>query len=195
MMRTKTILTAVLVVAMMAGGSVLALMRPDKVSEAGDGRPRVEMVIAVEKVLNGEAISGTVRVSFEDPEELPDTPEGSVGLFLARQGDTLTVGQGEIEVEVDVEVTNGEEPVHKITAIHKGDEAQIRVTAETVVLEDVTELPEISDEDIAAGELVVTRVVKPGSLEGIGENMLLRAWGVDQDGQLVAELLVLKPIR
>jgi hypothetical protein len=194
-MMKKIVLTAVLVAVILAGGSVLALMRPDKISEAGDSWPRVEMVIAVEKVVNGKATSGTVRVSFEDPEELPDTPEGSFGLFLARQGDIVTVGQGEIDVEVDVEVTNDQEPVHRATAIHKGTESQIKVTADTVVLEDVTELPEICDEDIAAGELVVTRVVKPGSLEEIGKNMLIRAWGIDQDGQLVAELLVFKPIR
>lgn len=162
---------------------------------ADDGRPQMEMVIAVEQVINGEVSSGTVRVRFEDPPELPQALEGSGGLYLGLDGDILTVGQGSIEVEVGVEVVNDEEPVRTVSATHDGGEAQIRVTAGTVIYEDSTQDPEITEKEIAAGEMVLTRSVKAGSLGDIGAGMMIRAWGVKQNGQFVADVLVYKPLR
>ncbi len=179
-------------------GAGLLVARSNSASppvQADDGRPEMEMVIAVKKVINGEVSSGTVRVLFEDPPDLPEAPEGSGGLFLSLDGSVLTVGQGEIEVEVGVKVVNDEEPVRTLSATHKGGEAKIRVTADTIIFEETTEPPEITEKEIAAGEMVLTRSVRPGSLGEIGAGMMIRAWGVSQDGQFVADVLVYKPIR
>jgi hypothetical protein len=184
------------VVVMLSLLAVLVMTRPDAFTssvQAEDGRPERVMVIAVEKIVNGERVAGELQVRFEDPDDLPAAPPGVSGLFLGRDGNLITVGQGSIEV--DVEVVNDQDPVRTVRAEHSGGEAQIRLTEATTYLADVTEMPEISDADIAAGELVVTRILESGSLGELAQPMMIRAWGVDQGGEFVADLMVYEPIQ
>ena len=178
--------------------AALVVARPDAFSApalAEDGRQEMEMVIAVEKVVNGVTTEGKVHVRFEDPGDLPAASPGEMGLFLDWEGDLITVGKGAIEVTVDVEVVNDQEPVETVKASHSGGEVLIRVTDATTYLADVTEMPVIGDADIAAGEIVVARVVRLGSLDEIGQPAMIRVWGVERDGEFLAETLVYEPIR
>jgi len=136
-----------------------------------------------------------VRITFADPPELPEQAADAAGLFLGRDGDVLTVGTGLIEVDVSVEAVNDQEPVTTISASHDGDDVQLAVGENTVYYEDVTERPEITPEMVAAGEHQVTRVLEPGSLDEIGDNMEIRAWGEVVNGQLVADVLVYGAIK
>ena len=80
-------------------------------------QPKAEKVleIAVEKNINGEITSGQVQVRFEDPETLPAEGESAFGVFLEQDGEVITLGTGSIEVEVDVEIKNDEEPVTSVS--------------------------------------------------------------------------------
>jgi hypothetical protein len=93
-------------------------------------------------------------------------------------------------VDVSVEALNDQEPVTTINASHDGDDVAVTVDENTVYYKDVTERPEITPEMIAAGEHQVTLELEPGSLDEIGDNMEIRAWGEVVDGQLVADVLV-----
>jgi hypothetical protein len=136
-----------------------------------------------------------VRVTYEDAAELPDEPAALSGLFVDRDGDTFTVGTGPVAVEVSVEVVNDQDPVTTIHANHHGDEAEFVVTPATIIYKDTTAQPQITPEDIEAGEMTILSTVAPGSLDEIGENMELRIWGTEQNGQLVADVLLYAPIR
>lgn len=193
----RLLVTAGLLALMLILIAALVLMRPEVFSpvvQAEEGRPERVMVIAAEKVVNGERVAGEVRVQFEDPDSLPEASPGAMGLYLGRNGDRITVGQGSIEVEVEVEVVNDEEPIQRVRASHSGGEALIRVTEATIYLADTTEMPAIRDSDIAAGKLVVQRVLEPGDLGELIEPMMIRAWGVEQGGELVADLLLYESI-
>ena len=159
-------------------------------------RPKAEKIleIAVEKNINGEVTSGQVQVRFEDPETLPVEGESAFGVFLGRDGEVITLGTGSIEVEVDVEVKNDEEPVRLVNVSHSGDPVNVMVNADTVVYADITPRPEISDADLESGSKTVTSTIVPGSLDAIGEGMILRVWGPTQDGVTTAEILVYETI-
>jgi hypothetical protein len=197
----KWIVLSIFLVGFVVGAVALAsfvLMSPGTavLAQTGGETGQPEAVIAVEQVINGESFSGEVRVIYEDSPDLPSEPAATGGLFLARNGDTFSVNSGPIEVEVSVDVVNDEEPVRSVSARPIGeDEASFVITDKTIIYEDVTEEPNITPEDIEAGELIITRTVVPGSADEIGENMVLRAWGSEQNGQIVADVLVYEPIR
>lgn len=160
----------------------------------GESGERV-VVIAVEEVINGETFAGEVRVVYEDAPELPAGPPAQRGLFLGRSSDMFTLGTGPLEVELAIEVLNDEEPVTTVQASHGGDEVTFTVTPDTIVYQDTTERPHITPADIEAGEMTISRTVAPGSLDEIGDTMIIRVWGTEQGGQLVADVLVYEPIR
>ncbi|MCO5197211.1 MAG: hypothetical protein M9941_05600 [Anaerolineae bacterium] len=151
--------------------------------------------IHTEEVINGETRGGGVMMTFTRAAELPEAAPDRSGLFLSRDGDLLTVGQGAIEVTVDVEVVNDEEPVTAVNATHSGGEAQVRLTDNTQIYRDTTEMPEVTDEMLATGEATIQSTVEAGSAADIGENMVIRAWGSMEDGVLVADVLVYEAIK
>jgi hypothetical protein len=196
MKRVLTLSGLLLVAAVIAAGAIFALSRlTASTASAQEPKPEQVMVIAVEQIKNGERLGGEVRITFADPPELPEQAADAAGLFLGRDGEQLSVGTGAIEVDVSVEVINDQEPVTTFNASHDGDELQVTVDDNTAYYRDVTERPEITAEILEAGALQVTRVVEPGSLDEIGQNMEIRAWGEFEDGQLVADMIVYGAIR
>jgi hypothetical protein len=158
-------------------------------------KPEKVVLLSIEEIKNGERFGGDVRITFVDPPELPEQAANAAGLFLGRAGDVLTVGTGLIEVDVSIEAINDQEPVTTINASHDGDDVQVAVDGDTVYYKDVTERPEIAPEMVAAGQHQVTLELEPGSLDEIGDNMEIRAWGEVVNGQLVADVLVYSAIK
>lgn len=163
-------------------------------SERQQGGDR-EMVIAVEEIINGERTAGEVRVTFEDPESLPDRPEDAGGIYVSHGADAITFGTGAIEVEVGVDVENDEEPVTTVNATFSGPEESVTFNENTVFYKDSTDRPNITTEDIEAGTMTIIRTIESGSAADIGENMMIRIWGHQEDGQLIADVVVYEEIR
>ena len=185
----------ILITAAVAAGAFFGFSRLSaSTASAQESKPEQVMVIAVEEVKNGERFGGEVRITFSDPPELPGRAADASGLFLGRDGDELALGTGAIEVEVSVEFINDQEPETVVDASHDGDEVQVAVDENTVYYKDATGRPEVTKEMVEAGQLQLTRVLEPGSLDEIGENMLVRAWGQVEDGRLVADLIVYDPV-
>jgi hypothetical protein len=158
------------------------------------GKHEKVIEIAVEKNVNGEVTSGEVTITFDDPAILPAERESALGVFLGRDGDVLTLGTGSIEVKVDVEVMNDEDPVTTVNVTHSGDPVEVVVGSDTIVYKDVTGRPEVSDEDLETGRKVITRTIESGSLDDVGEGMILRVWGETQGDRVIAEVLVYEQI-
>lgn len=146
--------------------------------------------IAVEKNINGEITSGEVLITFEDPSTLPVYRETTLGVFLSREWNQLTLGTGSIEVEIGVEVINDEDPVKDINVSYTGDPINVLVTPDTEIYKDVTEIPEITAEYLETGEKLVMIEIQPGYLEDLEENMIIRVWGENSDGTVIANVLV-----
>ena len=159
-------------------------------TQAGD-----VMYIEISRNLNGEELSGGVFVTFENPDELPDAEPDAHGVFQGQSGNALTLGTGSIEVTVDVEQVNDQDPVTTANATYDGPEIDILFTDSTIFYEDTTEEPHIDRAEIEAGQLTVTRTLEPGTADSLSENMIIRAWGTMVDGQLVADIIVYQPLR
>lgn len=197
-MNTKKLVIGILGLGLLVAAAAFAmwqLFAPGTTAVAQSSAGQPEIVMAVSEVVNGESYSGEVRVSFAEAAGLPTTASAAFGLFLGHSGDTLTLGTAPIAVEVGVERINDEEPVTTIQASHDGDEVTVLVTENTAVYADTTASPHITPEDIEVGHKTITRTIAPGSLDEMGENMIVRVWGTTQNGQLVADVLVYEPIR
>jgi len=74
-----------LIAVIIAAGGVYGISRLSTGTvSAQESKPEKVMIIAVEEVVNGERFGGEVRITFEDPPELPDRGADAAGLFFAR---------------------------------------------------------------------------------------------------------------
>ena len=162
---------------------------------ATEGSGERVMEIAVEEVINGETHSGVVQVKNEEADGLPDISADVDGVFLSYDADTVMIGTGNIEIEVEVEQVNDQEPVMAVSAAHSGPDVAVRVTDATIVYEDTTPDPQPTFDEIDAGEMTLKRTIALGDLANLADNMLIRAWGTMDGETLVAEILVYEEIR
>lgn len=157
------------------------------------------MQIAVAKVenINGveQRAEGVVDVHFVNPPELPARSSDVHGLYLGRDGNALTLGLGAIEVDVEVTAINDAEPQVAVNASHSGDTVTVNIAPDATIYLETTPHPDPSPAEITAGEMVVARTLTAGSLADLGDNFIVEAWGSTVDGTLLADMVVLRPIR
>ena len=185
------VLLVVVAVVALAGG--IFRVSPVAAQDSEPGGERI-MILAVEETVNGETFSGEVQVTFKESSDLPSTPADAGGLYLGREGDTLSLGTGAIEVTADIKVVNGESS-SSVNASHDGETITVKVGPDTVYYMDTTGRPDITPADIEAGSLVIISTVAPGKLMDLTENMLVRVWGQERGGVLMADVLVYEAIR
>lgn len=158
-----------------------------------------EIVIAVEevKVIDGveTIVAGEVTVKLENPPELPDSPAAVDGVFKGYEGDRISVGTGNIDVSIEVEQVNDQEPVMAVSASHSGPLVDVMMTADTVIFLETTAEPKPTQADLDAGEMTVPRVIEAGSLDHLGEDTMIQAWGSRDGNTITADVLVITPIR
>lgn len=158
-----------------------------------------QMIIAIEdvEVIDGvETITeGEVVVSFDNPPEIPAGPTAVDGIFKSQDGDTIFVGTGSINVEVEIEQINDQEPVMAVSAAHSGPEISVVLTADTRFYLDLTPPPEPTRADLEVGEMTVLRTVEPSSAADLGEDTMLQVWGTADGDTITAEVVLISPIR
>jgi len=165
----------------------------------GDSSGERQMIIAVEevKVIDGveTVTAGEVVINFENPEELPDTAAAADGIFKSQDGDTIMVGTGSINVEIEVEQINDQEPVMAVAASHSGPELEVLLTDDTQIYFETTAEPKPTQADLDAGEMTLPRSIEPGSLDQLGEDKMVQVWGPRDGDTITAEVLVITPIQ
>ena len=180
-----TALTITLIHSFVLGGDV----------EASDNQPAPQMVIAIEEVINGERTAGEVAVTFAYPDDIPTGPTAAAGLFLASTDNSMALGTGSIEVEADIEQVDDAEPVETVNAVHDGPTVDVRFDANTQFFLDNTGRIRPTAAEIAAGSMLVTRTIVPGSAADLGANMMVRVWGTVAGDQVLADIVVYEPIQ
>jgi hypothetical protein len=124
----------------------------------------------------------TVELKIEEAPELPGTSPDIVGVFARREDKSLFVGTGNVRFAVKAEA--GGAP--QTSASYDGPVVEIVVTHETQVYKDVTEMR--FDNPPTDGK--IKQVVEPGSIEDLGSNNFVRAWGEKQGDRFIASILV-----
>lgn len=130
---------------------------------------------------SGDTKSGRgVVVDVKPAAEMPDSSADVSGLFVRREDNSLFVGTGNLSgVLVD-----GKWEQH-----YDGPVVELVTTHDTRIYRD--DLLQKLDGVAPSGQ--VQQILEPGSVDEIGENSFVEAWGQRRGDRLVAEVVVFKP--
>jgi len=132
----------------------------------------------------------SLRIEVEPSHELPDRPAQVNGVFVRRQDNSIFVGTGAIELDVEVEVKDGREE-RTVTTHHSGPEVEVVTTRDTIIYRDETDISPGALGSRKSGEIAIEQVIRPtDSLEEVGEHTELQVWGDRRGDRVVAEVVV-----
>ena len=178
----------------LAGGQPATKAPGSDVTADTSSRQR-QPVRVVENVLDVGDGPVSVRVTTLAAPELPHSPSDVHGVFVRREDNSLIVGTGAIELNVEVRRTQGGAIEPEVSLGHDGPEVEVVVTHDTVIYREETEQPGGSGENRKGGEYTVEQVVKEvDSLDELGKNTEVMAWGSQRGDRVVAEILVYRVV-
>ena len=132
-------------------------------------------------VMKGGSGGANVSVQIERAKELPDAPPDANGLFAERKDNSLFVAIGDkFMVQVDKNGT-----VNTQTD-GNGQQVEIVVTSDTTIYKDATDMVDLKTQP-ADGK--IQQQVAPGSLDEIGPNSIVSAWGEKRGDRVIARVL------
>lgn len=201
-MKKQTILIGVLVLlsaSLLAGGVYTAVQllapeeeggRVDDTAVAASGGGRVMQSISSQT--GGPPVA--VQTTILPAPELPDGPSAAFGVLVSREDNTLLVGTGNIDLEVDIEVDpeTGQESTSLIPRTD-GPQLEVVLTPDTLIYRDVTDLSIPPDQESGERE-IVQQVRQVESSDDITGNLELEIWGERRGDRIVATALVYGPL-
>jgi hypothetical protein len=144
------------------------------------------------RLLNGEGIpglsAGGVRSSdhnFQPSKELPQTPpDVGKGIFDHRQGNSIFVGTGQVQMSVKQDAQSGQV---QISSSHNGPVVEVVVTNQTKIYKDTT-MQQYNGQP-PQGQ-TIQQIVEAGSLDEIGQSSSITVWGRRTGDRYIADILV-----
>jgi hypothetical protein len=135
-------------------------------------------------VMSNGAGGSAVKMEFsaERPEELPDTPPSANGLLVKREDNVLTVQTG----SGNIVAAQGPDGVPHIKTENAGPEIEVVINRDTKIYRDST-FDDQSKMPEDGGTLQMT--VEEASVEDIGENTFLTAWGRKSGDRIIADVI------
>ncbi len=181
-----------LLVLLLAAGMFTAvqLLTPQETEVVGAGNGRTIQSVQVDNNGASVAINSTILPAVE----LPDSPSAAFGILQSKQDNTIVIGTGSIDLEVDVEVDpeTGQETTTFLPTI-SGPDVEVVITPDTIIYKDVTDFAQ--NQMNKSGEQTIQQLVRAvGSLEDIGTNSELEVWGEKRGDRIVAEIVVFGPL-
>ena len=185
------VLIGVLGVILAAGAyTAVQLLAEPEVETAAASSGRVMQSVRVDN--NGASVS--VQTTILPAPELPDEEAAAFGIVLDRRDDVLTVGTGDIElaVEVEVDASTGQQKTSVVPSTN-GPELEVVLTRDTQLYRDVTDIAgQLPDE---SGEVTIVQEVRPVTDSSqIEVQMEVQVWGERRGDRIVAEVLVFVPL-
>jgi hypothetical protein len=131
---------------------------------------------------NGAGGTQRVSVSIERARELPAASPDVTGLLVERKDNSVFVSLGG-----QFMVTVGKDGSVNTQTDGNGQTLEVVVTGDTLLYKDVTALNDIKSQPSSG---TVQQKVEPGSLDGIGSNSMISAWGERRGDRVIAQVLV-----
>ena len=174
------------------GGAVQSNAGTDASTSDAEEEAQPRAPVRVMELVNDDG-SGpvSVRISIEPAPELPDTPSEVGGVFLRREDNSVFVGTGatELNVEIHQDETGAIEPSVSLTS--NGPEVEVVVSHETVLYKDITDIPGFDGIAGKGGDLTIQQMLKRiDSLEELKGNAELQVWGRKRGDRVVADVMV-----
>jgi hypothetical protein len=137
-------------------------------------------------VLTGPDGKQSVRIQPGDTlpaKELPQTPADVRGVLDHRQDSSFFVGTGVIITGVQKDQSGNVTS----SSSYDGPVLEVVVTPQTIVYRDVTSRQFINGQ-MPSGK--IQQVVEPGSLDEIGKDSIIHAWGKKTGDRIIADVIV-----
>lgn len=144
----------------------------------------VLIIVVLTAALSGlrpGASLGPTNIGLVKAAELPVSDPDIVGIFERREDKSIYVGSNMVNFAIFKECEDC--PARKVIT-YNGPIVEVVVTRNTTIYYDATSL----GDPVVDGK--VQQVLEPGSLDDIGSEALVRAWGDRQGDRLVARVLV-----
>ena len=177
----KSILIAaglVVVVAVLAGAAFVGAQLL-----AGQGQPTQALTSGLTMMTgqNGKPVQ-SFQPDIQPAKELPQTPADVRGAFDHRKDNSLFVGTGVILRTAQKDQSGNV----TISTTYDGPVVELVVTPQTIVYRDVTNRQ--FNGQPPSGK--IHQVVEPGSLDEIGKDSLIHAWGKKTGDRIIADVIV-----
>ena len=114
------------------------------------------------------------KIEVQQADEMPDTPPDVAGVYVRREDSRLFVGTGTLTFVIGRDVS------------YDGSLVEMVSTHDTRIYRDDT--AKLLKDDLPSGP--VQQVLKPGSLDEIGQNDVVSAWGEKRGDRLVASVII-----
>ncbi len=173
--RTALIIAGVIVlVALLGGAAFVGGQLLNQQAPAGDPNSRV--------LAGGPGGKQGISVRLERAKELPEAAPDVTGLFSERKDNSIFVTVGDKFM-----VRVGKDGSVDVQTDGNGQKLEVVVTSETTIYKDVTQLVDIKTQP---SDGKVQQQVEPGSIDEIGANSFVSAWGERRGDRLIAKVLV-----
>jgi hypothetical protein len=173
--RTKLIVGVVALVVLLAGAAFVGgrLLNNQTPQTGGPGGLVMK---------GGGPGGGQVSVQIVPAKELPETEPDATGLFAQRKDNSIFVTTGNrFMVQVDKNGT-----VNTQTD-GNGQQLEIVVTSDTTIYKNATEMADLKTQPVDGK---IQQQVAPGSIDEIGANTIVTAWGERRGDRLFARVLM-----
>jgi hypothetical protein len=128
----------------------------------------------------GPGGGSTIELKVTPAAELPTRQPEAGGLFVRREDNSLFIGTGQITMMVSAEGSS--------SANYDGPVVEVVVNGETQVYKEVSVPPPRPAE--GETEQVIQQEVVEGTIEEIGEQSMVTAWGRKVGDRIIADILV-----
>jgi hypothetical protein len=135
----------------------------------------------------GGGSSQHVGIQSIPAKELPQTPADADGIFDHRKDNSIFVGTGQARIMVQPDPSGNVQA----SSSHAGPTVEVVVTPQTTVYRDAT-MEHFNGQHLS-GDIKVQQVLEPGSLDEIGQNSFVTAWGRKTGDRIIADVLVYTP--
>jgi hypothetical protein len=185
--KTLTAIASLLLLALLGGAAYMAGRYLNAGTAAGPGRaggPGAGLTVRGDALsAAGDEVSYTLDI--KPAPELPSTPPDANGIFTKREDNSIYIGTGQITFAIRRDGSGGPGDA---SSSYDGPVVEIVVTNATKVYQDVT-MSSSSPEELPSGGSVQQKVA-PGSVEEIGQNSHVTAWGKKVGDRIIADVLV-----
>ncbi len=133
----------------------------------------------------GGASQKSIRINLKPAKELPQSKADTAGLFVRREDQSIFIGTGNVQMMVKKQA--GSSNPADVSSKYDGPVVEVVVTHQTKIYQDITEMmpPDATNGQTAE----IQQVVKPGSLDDLGQNMMVSVWGEKQGDRYIAKVI------
>ena len=129
-----------------------------------------------------------VKINMTPAKELPQEKQTVAGLFVRRQDQSIFIGTGRVMMMAKPSSSGSPD----ITSSYDGPVVEIVIDHNTKIYQDVTSMEPPDPSSVKNGQVNMQQVVKPGSLDELGSNMMVSVWGDKQGDRYIAKVISFK---